>query len=121
MTSVAQVQSSPTDGAPADAAGAPRRRSRRPGPGGLVVVAALVAVAILVPALFSVFWVRSFTTSAIYAIAAAGVGLLYGRLGLVSLGQIALVGVGGWISCGSGMGRRCRIRSCSSWPGSGRA
>ena len=105
MTSVAQVQDpSPSCGAPADTAGASRGRSRRPGPGVLVVVAALVAVAILVPALFSVFWVRSFTTSAIYAIAAAGVGLLYGRLGLVSLGQIALVGVGGWIMLRLGHG-----------------
>jgi ABC-type branched-subunit amino acid transport system permease subunit len=61
-------------------------------------IAVLVAVGFLVPAVFSVFWIRAFTTSAIYAIACAGVGLLYGRLGLVSLGQIALVGVGGWIT-----------------------
>jgi branched-chain amino acid transport system permease protein len=62
------------------------------------VAVLLVAIALIVPAAFSVFWVRSFTTSVIYAIACAGVGLLYGRLGLVSLGQIALVGVGGWIT-----------------------
>jgi branched-chain amino acid transport system permease protein len=62
------------------------------------VVAALIVIGLLVPSLFSVFWIRAFTTSAIYAIACAGVGLLYGRLGVVSLGQIALVGVGGWIT-----------------------
>jgi branched-chain amino acid transport system permease protein len=62
------------------------------GAGGLVVVA------IAIPALFSPYWVRAFTTSVIYAIACAGVGLLYGRLGLASLGQIALLGVGGWIT-----------------------
>jgi len=67
-------------------------------------IALLVAVGFLVPAVFSVFWIRAFTTSAIYAIAAAGVGLLYGRLGLVSLGQIALVGVGGWITLRLGHG-----------------
>jgi branched-chain amino acid transport system permease protein len=64
----------------------------------VIVLAPLIAVAMLVPAVFSVFWIRAFTTSAIYAIACAGVGLLYGRLGVVSLGQIALVGVGGWIT-----------------------
>ena len=84
-----------------------RVRPRRAWPGavGVVgVVALLLVVGFVVPALFSVFWVRSFTTSAIYAIACAGVGLLYGRLGLVSLGQIALVGVGGWITLRLGYG-----------------
>jgi branched-chain amino acid transport system permease protein len=100
MTSVAPERSSSTASrTPANPeAGAPRGPWWRPGRGAIVVVAVLVAVAIVVPAVFSVFWVRSFTASAIYAIAAAGVGLLYGRLGLVSLGQIALVGVGGWIT-----------------------
>jgi branched-chain amino acid transport system permease protein len=70
----------------------------------VVSIALLVAVGFLVPAVVSVFWIRAFTTSAIYAIAAAGVGLLYGRLGLVSLGQIALVGVGGWITLRLGHG-----------------
>jgi branched-chain amino acid transport system permease protein len=74
----------------------PRRVA--PETGLLAVAALLVVIGLLVPALFSVFWVRAFTTSTIYAIACAGVGLLYGRLGLVSLGQIALVGVGGWIT-----------------------
>jgi branched-chain amino acid transport system permease protein len=70
----------------------------------VVAGAVLVIVGFLIPAVFSVFWTRSITTSAIYAIACAGVGLLYGRLGLVSLGQIALVGVGGWITLRLGHG-----------------
>ncbi len=70
----------------------------------VVVVFVLAIIAVAVPAVFSVFWIRSFTTSVIYAIACAGVGLLYGRLGLVSLGQIALVGVGGWITLRLGHG-----------------
>lgn len=61
-------------------------------------VVLLILVGLLAPALFSVFWIRTFTTSAIYAVACAGVGLLYGRLGVVSLGQVALLGVGGWIT-----------------------
>jgi branched-chain amino acid transport system permease protein len=82
---------------------APAQRAWRP-TGAVVVVAVLVAVALVVPAVFSAFWIRAFTTSAIYAVACAGVGLLYGRLGLVSLGQIALVGVGGWITLRLGHG-----------------
>ena len=81
-----------------------RARTARAPVGLLAAVAVLVAVGWAVPAVFSVFWIRSFTTSAIYAIACAGVGLLYGRLGLVSLGQIALVGVGGWITLRLGYG-----------------
>lgn len=79
-------------------------RLPRPSTAVLGAVAVLAVVAFVVPAVFSVFWIRSFTTSAIYAIACAGVGLLYGRLGLVSLGQIALVGVGGWITLRLGHG-----------------
>jgi branched-chain amino acid transport system permease protein len=70
----------------------------------VVTAAVLLALGLLVPAVFSAFWIRALTTSAIYAIACAGVGLLYGRLGLVSLGQIALVGVGGWITLRLGHG-----------------
>lgn len=80
-----------------------RPRAARP-PAALALLGILVAVALVVPAVFSVFWVRAFTTSVIYAIACAGLGLLYGRLGLVSLGQIALVGVGGWITLRLGHG-----------------
>src|SRR5215212_7520194 len=78
-------------------------RARRP-TSAAVAGAVLLGLALVVPAVFSAFWIRSLTTSAIYAIACAGVGLLYGRLGLVSLGQIALLGVGGWITLRVGHG-----------------
>jgi branched-chain amino acid transport system permease protein len=71
---------------------------RVPWRSGLRVIVPVVLVAILVPALFSAYWVKSFTSVAIYALAAAGVALLYGRLGLVSLAQVALLGVGGWVT-----------------------
>ena len=64
----------------------------------LLGAALLAAVGVALPGLFSPFWLRAFTTSAIFAIACAGVGVLYGRLGVASLGQIALVGVGGWLT-----------------------
>lgn len=44
------------------------------------------------------YWLSIFTAAFANALAAAGVGLLYGRLGLVSLCQYALVGIGGWIT-----------------------
>jgi len=58
----------------------------------------LILVAIILPGLLSAFWLRALTSSAIFALAAAGVALLYGRLGLVSLAQVALLGVGAWVA-----------------------
>ena len=57
-----------------------------------------VLVAIFVPILFGSLWDRVFTGAVIFAIPAAGIAVLYGRLGLVSLAGYALVGVGGWAS-----------------------
>ena len=68
-------------------------------PRALQVGALLVVTAVLllvVPAALGGYWTRIATLSAVYAVAAAGAGLLYGRLGFVSLNQVALVGVGGW-------------------------
>lgn len=62
------------------------------------VAVPVILVAVFVPALFGSFWLKAFTSSAIFAIAALGVALLYGRLGLVSLAQYALLGVGGWVA-----------------------
>lgn len=62
------------------------------------VVIPIILLAIFLPGLMSAFWLRAFTSSAIYALAAAGVALLYGRLGLVSLAQVALLGIGAWVA-----------------------
>jgi branched-chain amino acid transport system permease protein len=62
-----------------------------------VVIAALFAVAVfVVPALIGVYWVKILTAAAIYSIVALGLGVLYGRVGMVSLCQIALLAVGAW-------------------------
>jgi branched-chain amino acid transport system permease protein len=76
-----------------------RGRAGRPGRP-LPTAAVLVAVVVLglaVPALSSAYWLKIFTLSTVYALAAAGAGVLYGRLGFVSLNQVALLGVGGWV------------------------
>jgi branched-chain amino acid transport system permease protein len=53
-------------------------------------------VALLGPALFSAYWLNTFTTVACLTLVAGTVALLYGQLGMVSLAQFALSGVGGW-------------------------
>jgi branched-chain amino acid transport system permease protein len=54
-------------------------------------------VAVLGPWLFSAYWLNTFTTVACLTLVAGTVALLYGQLGMVSLAQFALSGVGGWV------------------------
>ena len=64
-----------------------------------VVIVALLAFALFaLPAALSPYWMGVLTTTAVYAVAALGCGLLIGRVGLVSLGQIAILAIGAWIS-----------------------
>ena len=55
-------------------------------------------VAFLGPWLFSAYWLNTFSTVACLTLASATVALLYGQLGMVSLAQFALAGVGGWFT-----------------------
>jgi branched-chain amino acid transport system permease protein len=61
-----------------------------------VIVALLVFVLFGIPQLFSLYYVDSMTEVAIYSIVALGLGVLVGRVGLVSLGQIAVLAIGAW-------------------------
>jgi branched-chain amino acid transport system permease protein len=62
-----------------------------------VVIGALFALAMFaVPELIGIYWVKILTAAAIYSVVALGLGLLYGRVGMVSLCQIALLAVGAW-------------------------
>ena len=59
----------------------------------------LAAIGILVlPSLLGHFWLSVFTSAACFTLAIAGVAFMYARLGLVSLTQVGLMGVGGWIA-----------------------
>lgn len=63
-----------------------------------VVIAALfVFVLVPLPSLVGSDWLTTFASTAIYAIVALGFGILYGRVGMISLGQVALLSVGVWI------------------------
>ncbi|HWM33097.1 MAG TPA: branched-chain amino acid ABC transporter permease [Pseudolysinimonas sp.] len=64
----------------------------------IVLIVVLAAWFVVGPSLLGAYWTRILTVSTVFAIAAAGIALLYGRLGLVSLGQVSLIGVGGWIT-----------------------
>lgn len=54
-------------------------------------------LALLGPWLLSSYWLNTLTTAACLALVAGTVALLYGQLGMVSLAQFALSGVGGWV------------------------
>jgi branched-chain amino acid transport system permease protein len=63
-----------------------------------VVIAVLLAFVLWgLPAFSGADWITTYTSVAIYAVAAAGFGLLYGRVGLISLGQVALLTAGCWV------------------------
>jgi branched-chain amino acid transport system permease protein len=64
---------------------------------GLVIAVLLVFVVAAVPKLVGADWITTFTSVAIYSLAALGFGLLYGRVGMISLGQIALLSIGCWV------------------------
>jgi branched-chain amino acid transport system permease protein len=63
-----------------------------------VIIAALLAfVLAILPSLLSGYWTNVCTAVAIYSVVALGLGILMGRTGLVSLGQIALLALAAWV------------------------
>jgi branched-chain amino acid transport system permease protein len=63
-----------------------------------VVAVLLLFVLLALPQLMSLYYVDTMTQVGIYAIVALGLGLLVGRVGLVSLGQIAVLAIGAWVA-----------------------
>jgi branched-chain amino acid transport system permease protein len=64
----------------------------------LAVIAVLFAfVFFVLPSMLSTYWVDVATAVVIYTIVALGLGLLMGRVGLVSLGQVAVLALGAWV------------------------
>ncbi|MBV9418058.1 MAG: branched-chain amino acid ABC transporter permease, partial [Solirubrobacterales bacterium] len=63
------------------------------------VITALVACAFLfIPSIFSLYYVNAWTQVAIWSIVTLGLGLLVGRVGMVSLGQGAVLAMGAWVA-----------------------
>ncbi len=65
-------------------------------PGAIAVI--MVFALLIAPAMFGSYWISNFTQMVIFAIVAASAGMLYGRVGLVSLGQVAPYGIGCWVT-----------------------
>ncbi|HEV2239400.1 MAG TPA: branched-chain amino acid ABC transporter permease, partial [Streptosporangiaceae bacterium] len=83
------------------AASAPQRwRLRRPGARTLaragVVAALFLFVLLALPQLLSLYYVDAMTQVAVYSMVALGLGVLVGRVGLISLGQVAVLAIGAW-------------------------
>jgi branched-chain amino acid transport system permease protein len=64
-----------------------------------VIIAGLLAFVLLIlPSLLSGYWTNVCTAVAIYSVVALGLGILMGRTGLVSLGQIAILALAAWVA-----------------------
>ncbi|HVN60994.1 MAG TPA: branched-chain amino acid ABC transporter permease [Gaiellaceae bacterium] len=63
----------------------------------LVILGLLLVALLVLPSIAGADWITTFTSVAIYSVAALGFGVLYGRVGMISLGQIALLTIGCWI------------------------
>ncbi len=64
----------------------------------LITTVLLAIVLLWLPGQLSRYWMDVLTEVAVYALVALGLGLLMGRVGLVSLGQIAVLAIGAWIA-----------------------
>src|SRR3954453_20723173 len=64
----------------------------------VVIAGLLLFVLFLLPSLLSGYWTNVCTAVAIYSVVALGLGVLMGRTGLVSLGQIAILALGAWVA-----------------------
>jgi branched-chain amino acid transport system permease protein len=62
---------------------------------GAAVVVLLISL-FLLPSVLSLYYIDSMTQVAIYAMAALALGVMVGRVGLFSLGQVAVLTIGAW-------------------------
>jgi branched-chain amino acid transport system permease protein len=62
-----------------------------------IVVVLLAFCLIALPSILSLYYVDAMTQVVVYAIVALGLGLLVGRVGMVSMGQAAVLAIGAWV------------------------
>jgi len=63
-----------------------------------VTAAILLFVLLALPQLMSLYYVDTMTQVAVYSMVTVALGLLVGRVGLVSLGQVAVLAIGAWVA-----------------------
>ncbi|MEQ8345037.1 MAG: ATP-binding cassette domain-containing protein [Sneathiellaceae bacterium] len=73
------------------------RRLFRTTPSGRIGLLFALFALLVVPSVAGNQWLNIFTSTACFALAVAGVAFMYARLGMVSLTQVGLMGVGGWV------------------------
>jgi branched-chain amino acid transport system permease protein len=64
----------------------------------IVIAAVLLFVLLAFPSMFSQYYIDAWTQVAIYSIVTLGLGVLVGRVGMVSLGQGAVLAMGAWVA-----------------------
>jgi branched-chain amino acid transport system permease protein len=64
----------------------------------VIIVILLALVLLALPARMSAYWTDVATQVAIFSVVSLGLGLLMGRVGMVSLGQIAVLALGAWVA-----------------------
>jgi branched-chain amino acid transport system permease protein len=63
-----------------------------------VITVGLLFVLFALPQLLSLYYIDTMTQVAVYSVVALGLGVLVGRVGLVSLGQVAVLAIGAWVA-----------------------
>src|ERR1700716_2116503 len=63
-----------------------------------VAAALLFFVLFGLPQLLSLYYIDTMTQVAVYSMVALALGVLVGRVGLVSLGQVAVLAIGAWVA-----------------------
>ena len=75
---------------------------RRPGRPQLIRIATITVLLLFVlfgfPQLLSLYYIDTMTQVAVYSMVTLALGVLVGRVGLVSLGQIAVLAIGAWVA-----------------------
>jgi branched-chain amino acid transport system permease protein len=98
----AEVESPTKETVEAEGTTQPTARRRPPEPRAfirpVVILLLLLFVLLVLPSLLSTYYVDASTQTAIYAIVALGLGVLVGRVGMVSLGQAAVLAIGAWVA-----------------------
>jgi len=73
---------------------------------------AMLVFATVVVLTANAYWLTAMTAAVALSLAVSGIGILYGQLGLVSLCQFALIGVGGWVTLRLGHGWQLPFELC---------
>jgi branched-chain amino acid transport system permease protein len=76
----------------------PSIRTKATPPRVITLAIIVLAVMFLLPAVLNTFWMTVMLSVVIYSAVALGLGLLIGRVGLVSLCQVPLFALGAWVA-----------------------